>query len=136
LYLPPSQTSFPVVFLAYGGQFRNGDKARLAYLARTLAREGLGVVTVNYRLTDRTAQQVVHPGQVQAQAFAWTYRHIADYGGDPNQVILMGHSAGGSLVSMLATHRRYLAAYRLSPDSVRGVIGVSAGLYDHRPLHP
>src|SRR5262249_11974925 len=40
LYLPPSQTDFPVVFLVYGGQFRNGDKARLAYLARTLAREG------------------------------------------------------------------------------------------------
>src|SRR5262249_41413611 len=92
LYLPPNQTSFPVVFLAYGGQFRNGDKARLTYLARTLAREGLGVVAVNYRLTDRTSEQVVHPGHVQdvAQAFAWTYRHIAEYGGDPNHIVLLG----------------------------------------------
>jgi acetyl esterase/lipase len=137
LYLPPNQTRFPVVFLAYGGQFRNGDKGRLGYLARTLAREGLGVVAVNYRITDRTAQQVVHPGHVQdvAQAFAWTYRHIAEYGGDPNQIVLMGHSSGGSLVSMLATDRRYLAAHGLSPDVVRGVIGVSAGLYDQRRLY-
>jgi acetyl esterase/lipase len=136
LYLPPNQTDFPVVFLAYGGQFRNGDKARLAYLARTLAREGLGVVSVNYRLTDRTDLQVVHPGHVEdvAQAFAWTYRHVAEYGGDPNQIVLMGHSAGASLVSMLATDRRYLAAEGLSPDLVRGVIGVSAGLYDERLL--
>jgi acetyl esterase/lipase len=137
VYLPPSQTGFPVVFLAYGGQFRNGDKARLGYLARTLAREGLGVVAVNYQITDRTAQQVVHPGHVQdvAQAFAWTYRHIAEYGGDPNQIVLMGHSSGGSLVSMLATDRRYLAAHGLSPDVVRGVIGVSSGLYDQRRLY-
>src|SRR5262249_14117886 len=54
LYLPAGRTNFPVLFLAYGGQFRNGDKARLSYLARTLAREGLGVVLVNYRQTDRT----------------------------------------------------------------------------------
>jgi acetyl esterase/lipase len=137
LYLPPIETNFPVVFLAYGGQFRNGDKARLGYLARSLAREGLGVVAVNYQITDRTSQQVVHPGHVQdvAEAFAWTYRHIAEYGGEPNQMVLMGHSSGGSLVSMLATDRRYLAAHGLSPDVVRGVIGVSSGLYDQRRLY-
>src|SRR5262245_23108617 len=42
----------------------------------------------------------------------------------------MGHSGGGTLVSLLATDRRYLAAHGLSPDLVRGVIGVSAGLYN------
>jgi acetyl esterase/lipase len=134
LYLPPNQIGFPVVFLAYGGQFRNGDKARLGYLARTLAREGLGVVAIDYRRTDRTLEEVVHPGHVTdvAQAFAWTYRHIAEYGGDPEQIVLMGHSGGGTLVSLLATDRRYLAAHGLSPDLVKGVIGVSAGVYDLR----
>jgi acetyl esterase/lipase len=131
LYLPPNQTSFPVVFLAYGGQFHRGDKARQGYLARTLAREGLGVVAIDYRRTDHTPEQVVHPGHVEdvAQAFAWTYGHIAKYGGDPEQIVLMGHSGGATLVSLLATDRRYLAAHGLSPDLVRGVIGVSAGLY-------
>jgi acetyl esterase/lipase len=132
LYLPAGPAGFPVVFLAYGGQFRNGDKARLAYLARTLAREGLGVVAIDYRRTDRTPEQVVHPEHAAdaAQAFAWTYRHIAEYGGDPEQIVLMGHSGGGTLVSLLATDRRYLAAQGLSPDVVKGVIGVSAGTYD------
>ncbi|HVK16612.1 MAG TPA: FG-GAP-like repeat-containing protein [Fimbriiglobus sp.] len=132
LYLPAGRTDFPVVFLAYGGQFRNGDKARLAYLARTLAREGLGVVAVNYQQTDRTPEQVIHPGHVEdvARAFAWTYRHIGGYGGDPGQIILMGHSGGATLVSLLATDRRYLDAHGLSPDLVRGVIGVSGGTYD------
>src|SRR5262245_15201825 len=134
LYLPPNQTDFPVVFLAYGGQFHRQDKAILGYLARTLAREGLGVVAIDYRRTDHTPEQVVHPGYVEdvAQAFAWTHRHIAEYGGDPEQIVLMGHSAGATLVSLLATDRRYLAAHGLSPDLVKGVIGVSAGPYDLR----
>jgi acetyl esterase/lipase len=136
LYLPAGTTDFPVVFLAFGGAFRNGEKSRLAYLARTLAREGLGVVAINYRITDGTTSQVVHPGHVEdvARAFAWTYNHIAEYGGDPSKIVLMGHSSGGMLVSLLATDRRYLAAQWLSPDVVRGVIGVSAGVYDERRL--
>jgi acetyl esterase/lipase len=132
VYVPPGVSDFPVVFLAFGGAFRSGDKSRLAYLARTLAREGLGVVAINYRITDGSPQQVVHPGHVvdAARAFAWTYHHIAEYGGDPSKIVLLGHSSGGAIVSLLATDRRYLAAQGLSPDVVRGVIGVSAGNYD------
>jgi acetyl esterase/lipase len=136
VYVPSGATDFPVVFLAFGGAFRNGEKSRQALLARTLAREGLGVVAINYRTTDGSPQQVVHPGHVTdvARAFAWTYRHIAEYGGDPNRIILLGHSSGGMLVSLLAMDRRYLAAQGLSPEVVRGVIGVSAGVYDERRL--
>ena len=137
LYLPAGGSNFPVVVLAYGGQFRNGDKARLSYLAQSLAREGLGVAAINYRITDGTAGQVVHPGHVQdvAQAVAWTYRHVAGFGGNPGEIFLMGQSSGGSLISMVATDRRYLAAHGLSPDVLRGVIGVSSGLYDQRRLY-
>jgi dipeptidyl aminopeptidase/acylaminoacyl peptidase len=45
----------------------------------------------------------------------------------------MGHSSGGSLVALLATDHSYLIGQGLSPDLVRGVIGVSAGAYDERP---
>jgi acetyl esterase/lipase len=134
VYVPPDRTDFPVVFLVYGGMYRNGDKSRQAYLAQTRAREGLGVVAINHRITDGSAQQVVFPGQEVdvARAFAWTYNHIAEYGGNPDNIFLMGHSSGGGLVSLLATDRRYLAAHGLSPDLVRGVIGVSGGFYDVR----
>jgi dienelactone hydrolase len=89
-------------------------------------------VAINYRTTDGSPQQVVFPGQELdvARAFAWTYHHIADYGGDPNNIFLMGHSSGGTLVSLLATDRRYLADEGLSPDLIKGVIGVSAGTYN------
>jgi acetyl esterase/lipase len=136
VYIPASGADFPVVFLAYGGGFRNGDKSRLSYLARSLAREGIEVVAVNYRLTDGTSQQVVFPGHEvdMARAFTWTYGHIAEYGGDPENIFLMGHSSGGHLVSLLATDPKYLADQGLSPGLIRGVIGVSGAFYDLRPV--
>jgi len=138
VYVPPDRTDFPVVFYAFGGKYRNGEKSRNAYLACTLAREGYGVVAINYRVSDGSLQQVIFPGQEVdvARAFAWTYNHIAQYGGDPSKIVLMGQSSGGMLVSLLATDRSYLAAQGLSPDLIKGVIGVSAGTYDMRIQFP
>src|SRR5207237_7619925 len=65
--------------------------------------------------------------------FAWTRAHIADYGGDPDNIILCGHSAGGHLVALLASDETYLKdpALELTPAdraALRGVIAVS-GVY-------
>src|SRR5262249_48348902 len=121
----------PIVFLVHGGGWERGNQSRLGYIARTLAREGLGVVAITHRLTDGTPQQVVHPGHIEdvARALAWTYNHPADYGGNVGKIVLMGHSSGGHLISLLATDPLYLAAHGLSPDLVKGVIPVS-GVYD------
>jgi acetyl esterase/lipase len=134
IYLPPNEADYPVIFLAFGGAFHNGEKSRQAYLAQTLAREGYGVVAINHRITDGSHQQVVFPGEEVdvARAFAWTYSHIAAYGGDPSKIVLLGHSSGAMLLSLLVTDRSYLAAQGLSPDVIRGVIGVSSGTYDMR----
>jgi acetyl esterase/lipase len=127
VYLPASGTNVPVVFMVYGGIFAIGNKSKLAYLARSYARQGLAVVTPNYRLNDGSAQQVIHPGAEEdiARALAWTYNHIAEYGGDPNNIFLMGHSAGASIVNELATDKHYLAAQGISTDMIRGVISFS-----------
>jgi acetyl esterase/lipase len=133
LYLPAQSSDFPIVFLVHGGGWQRGNQSRLGYIARTLAREGLGVVALTHRLTDGTPQQVVHPGQIEdvARAFAWTYNHMADYGGNIGKIVLMGHSSGGHLISLLATDPRYLAAHGLSPDIIKAAIPVS-GAYDLR----
>jgi acetyl esterase/lipase len=132
VYEPPGATNSPVVFLVFGGMYRNGEKSRQAYLARTLAREGLEVVAINHRVTDGSLQSVVFPAQEVdvARAFKWTHNHIADYGGNPDKIVLMGHSSGAMLVSLLVTDRSYLVAQGVSPDAIKGVIGVSAGTYD------
>jgi acetyl esterase/lipase len=123
LYLPKGQKGFPVVFFVHGGSWRTGDKKEYKALGEMLAGQGVGAVIVNYRLSP----QVQHPGHIQdvAKAFAWTHEHIAKYGGKPDRIIVCGHSAGGQLVSLLATDDQYLKDEKLARSDIRGVIAIS-----------
>jgi acetyl esterase/lipase len=58
---------------------------------------------------------------------------VQRYGGDPRRVYLMGHSAGAYNAAMVALDPRWLAAYDLTPASLRGWIGL-AGPYDFIPI--
>jgi len=125
LYLP-NRRAFPVVVFAHGGAWVSGDKAMHADLGAFLAKQGIGSVLLNYRL----APYVCHPAPAQdlAQAFAWTWKHIGSYGGDPDRLYLCGHSAGGHSAALLGTDEAFLAAEGLGFEQVRGVIAVS-GVY-------
>ncbi len=134
LYLPRGATDYPVVMLVHGGGWRMGDNYRFGLypsVAECLARQGIGVVLPNYRLSP----EVKHPEHVRdiARAFAWVHAHITQYGGSPEKLFVAGHSAGGHLVALLATDERYLQEVGLSTENIRGVIGVS-GLYRIPPL--
>lgn len=133
LYLPKGCKDFPVVFLVHGGAWICGDNrccGLYASVGEFLARHGVGAVLPNYRL----APGVKHPEHIMdvARAFAWTRRHIGAYGGNPEQIILAGHSAGGHLVALLATDESYLNAEGLSTADIKGVIAVS-GVYHIPP---
>ena len=135
LFLPEGQKDFPVVFFVHGGAWRTGDKKMVVdvygHFGRTLARNGVGAVIINYRLSPT----VKHPAHVEdvAKAFAWTYRHIGTYGGRPDQIFVCGHSAGGHLVSLLATDDTYLQAEKVPPSAIKGVIPIS-GVYVIDPV--
>lgn len=68
-----------------------------------------------------------------AAAVRWTHDHIARYGGDPEGIVLAGHSAGAYLAVMLALDRRYLAAAGIDPSVVRAAAGL-AGPYNFYPF--
>jgi acetyl esterase/lipase len=129
LFLPKGQRDYPVVLLIHGGGWTRGDNRSFGLysaVAECLARQGIGVVLPNYRLSPG----VKHPEHVRdvARAFAWTHAHIADYGGCPQKLFIAGHSAGGHLAALLATDETYLRAEGLRTADVKGVIGVS-GVY-------
>jgi acetyl esterase/lipase len=126
VYWPKGKKDFPVLLFVHGGGWKNGDKGDFAFLGRALAGEGVGVVVANYRLYPR----VKFPANVEdvARAFAWTRRHIARYGGRADRLFVGGHSAGGHLVSLLATDESYLRAQGLRASDIQGVISIS-GLY-------
>ncbi|MFO0950345.1 MAG: alpha/beta hydrolase [Isosphaeraceae bacterium] len=130
LYLPRGKTEFPVLFFVHGGGWTTGDRKLYAPVGRLFARNGVGAVVVSYRLTP----QVTHPGHIEdvASAFAWTYKHIKDYGGRPDRIFVTGQSAGGHLSALLATNPTYLKPYGLTPAVIRGAMPVS-GIYDVPP---
>jgi acetyl esterase/lipase len=129
LWRPRGKKDCPVVLLVHGGVWMVGDNrcfGLYSSVGEFLARQGLVVVLPRYRLSPA----VKHPVHVHdvARALAWVHRHVAGYGGRPDQVFLMGHSAGGHLVSLLATDEAYLKDAGLRTADVRGVVSVS-GVY-------
>jgi acetyl esterase/lipase len=130
LFYPKGKKDFPVIVLVHGGGWSIGDNRCFGLytsVGRFLAGQGIGVVMPNYRLSPR----VKHPEHVKdvARAVVWTKGHIAEYGGDPGRIFLMGHSAGGHLVALLGTDESYLRAEGLKLADLKGVIAVS-GVYD------
>jgi len=121
----------PVVVFFYGGRWSDGSKAGYQFAAQALTSKGYVVVVPDYRLYP----QVRFPTFVEdgAQAVAWTFANIAEYGGDANKLFIMGHSAGAHIAAMLALDGQYLQAVGLAPKRLRGLIGL-AGPYDFLPL--
>jgi len=93
----------PVIFMVHGGAWAVGDKAMTRVVDAKVARwgaRGFALVSVNYRMLP----DVPPDGQLRdvAQALAHAQSHAPDWGADPAQFILMGHSAGAHLVALLA----------------------------------
>lgn len=132
LYVPDHlDRPAPVVVFFYGGSWRNGDRGDYLFAAEALASRGLVTVVPDYRLYP----DVTFPGFLSDGAIAvgWVGDRIAEYGGDPERIFLMGHSAGAYNAAMLALDPRYLAEAGVDRDVIRGMIGLS-GPYDFLPL--
>lgn len=125
--MPAGATNAPVIVFFHGGALQSGNKRAGEVLASTLVAEGIGVVTANYRLSPG----VMHPAHMEdaTAAFAWTKRHIADYGGDPDRVFVGGHSAGAYLATLMSLDPSYLEAHGMGLEAIRGVLPVSPFLY-------
>jgi acetyl esterase/lipase len=129
VFRPKGQTGQPVLFFVHGGGWMISGKDDVfgiygyGTIAYCLAQRGLVVVSPNYRLSPG----VKHPEHIKdvARAFAWTCQNIGKYGGDRKQIFVVGHSAGGHLVSLLATDPTYLKGEGRSPKDIQGVIAIS-----------
>lgn len=65
-----------------------------------------------------------------AAAIGWVHGHAGQFGGDPSKIVLMGHSAGCHLVTLVALDSRYLAKAGLRPSDLCGVVAWCGGSYD------
>ncbi len=123
-----SDAALPVIVFIHGGGWRAGDKAGYEFAGRALASRGFVTVVPNYRLSP-----AFHfPAFVEdgAAALRWVRAHIAERGGDPDRIILVGHSAGAHIAALLAMDEHWLGADR---SAIAGWVGM-AGPYDFLPL--
>ncbi|MDD3538785.1 MAG: alpha/beta hydrolase [Atribacterota bacterium] len=130
IYRPKSCYCCPVMVYVHGGTWVLGDKGGLSYKAKAFTAAGFIYISINYRLSPDYS----FPAQAYdvARAFSWIRNNIADYGGNPEQIYLLGHSAGGHLAALIALDERYLSAFDLNPSVIAGVIGLDSAAY-HLP---
>ena len=120
-------TKAPVIVFFYGGSWSSGAKEEFRLLASALAARGLAVVTPDYGLYPAAR----FPAFLEdgARAARWAKDNAARFGGDPERLFLMGHSAGAHIAAMLALDARWLAAVGMTPKrDLLGAIGL-AGPY-------
>lgn len=131
VYRPAGVVHAPVVVFFYGGSWVRGERAWYRFVGTALAARGVVVVIPDYR----KYPLVKMDGFMRdaAHAVAWTHEHAAELGGTPNDLFVMGHSAGGQIGALLVTDPSWLAPYGLQPNDLAGFIGL-AGCYDFMPI--
>jgi acetyl esterase/lipase len=130
IYAPrtPAAGPRPVIVFFYGGSWSSGSKDGYGFAGRALAARGFLVALPDYRLVP----EVRYPGFVEdsAAAVRWVRANAARFGGDPDRIVLVGHSAGAYNAAMLSLDPRWLGADRAA---VKGFAGL-AGPYRFLPL--
>jgi acetyl esterase/lipase len=130
VYVPRGGSGFPVVVFIHGGYWIAQDKDYFAPLVglygnvgRALARRGIGVVVLNYRLVP----DVAFPEQLSdvVSAIRWTQDNVERYGGDPRRLVVAGHSAGGHMAALLALDPARLRTGGVDAGSIKGFAPLS-----------
>ncbi len=132
LYRPRSAAApLPIIVFIHGGSWRNGDRRDYNFLGAALAAQGFVAALPNYRLVPEAR----FPSFVEdcAAAVRWLQDNAASHGGDPERIVLMGHSAGAYNAIMLALDGRFLTAAGVGASRIRGAVGL-AGPYDFVPF--
>lgn len=133
LYAPTSRRAppAPVVAFFHGGGWDSGDKNLYPWLGRALASRGFVVAIPNYRLVPEHR----FPAFVDdaAAAVAGVRKVAGRYGGDPDRIGLIGHSAGAHLALLVALDPRWTESAGVPRRAVRAAAGL-AGPYDFFPF--
>jgi acetyl esterase/lipase len=124
---PNKPTNAPVIVFYYGGSWKEGAKEDYHFVGHYFAERGYVVVIPDYR----KYPQVKFSGFMQdsAEALQWTHNNIAKFGGDNQDITIMGHSAGALIGALLTADERYFS----SKLPITSFVGLS-GPYDFTPV--
>jgi acetyl esterase/lipase len=128
IHAPPDAKNLPVVFWIHGGGWQTGDKSGVQEKPRAFVEKGFVFVSTNYRLLPHVDMGTLI--RDVAKSLGWVHKHIAEHGGDPKRIFVMGHSAGAQLAALLCTDERYLKAEGVPFDVLKGCVPVDGDTYD------
>jgi arylformamidase len=131
VFAPDGAEGAPVHVFIHGGYWQSHDKSTHDFVANGLVPRGAVTVVVNYTLApDVSVAEIVRQNR---SALAWAWRNIADFGGDPANIHVSGHSAGGHLTAMMASTDWPAFEDGLPADLVKSGLCIS-GLFEMEPI--
>ena len=131
VYMPKEKVSNAPVFLfVHGGGFREGDRTHYGSVAEPFVKRGVITVTPSYRLTGSGAHYPDQPDDIKS-AVKWIFDNIQQYGGDPENIYVAGHSAGAVLTADIGVDRAWLTEMGMPKDMLKAIMPIS-GPYDIR----
>jgi acetyl esterase/lipase len=141
VFAPIEGRNHPVVIYIHGGGWHSGDKAEVHNKPKALTERGFVLVSLNYRLWTPPWSKgfpgtvtLKHEAQDVAKAIRWVHDHATEFGGDPENLIVIGHSAGAHLSALVCTDDRYLKAEGMSLANIKGCVPIDGDSFD-LPMH-
>jgi arylformamidase len=129
VYVPADVHDAPVILMVHGGAWRFGDKDSRGVVKNKIARwvpHGFIIISANYRMLPAVGP--LEQAFDVARALAFAQSQAVSWGGDPRRFILMGHSAGAHLVSLLSADPSL--ATRFGAQRWLGTISLDSGALD------
>lgn len=127
VYLPPNKRKPQIIFMVHGGAWSLGDRKSKKFIENKVKRwvpKGFIVVSVGYRLLPK-ANPLEQADDV-AKALAFSQRKANAWGGKPKQFVLLGHSAGAHLVSLISASNHWKESLSLEP--ILGTVSLDSAM--------
>ncbi|MDF1740938.1 MAG: alpha/beta hydrolase [Verrucomicrobiales bacterium] len=120
--------NLPVMVWIHGGGWVSGDKTKVAMKPQVFTERGCLFVSINHRfLPEVVMSELVRD---VASALAWVHWNIAEHGGDPQRIIVGGHSSGAQLAALICTDYTWLREAGVPSGIIKGCIPVDGDTYD------